>query len=123
MYKKIFFYECYYKVLKNMTTQGWLMHFFKLLNVAKYQMVTAKRLDEKAVLILLHIQHLKNNSTKVLALLVLLRFQYNAMRFVCYTMSNWNEGLIDCVRYGMLWYFTKNASIKQKSYKYFKVKW
>lgn len=48
------------------------------------------RLDEKAVLILhvLHIKHLKNNSTKVLALLVLLRFQYNAMRFVCYTMSN-----------------------------------
>lgn len=34
------------------------------------------RLDEKAVLILLHIKHLKNNSTKVLALLVLLRFQY-----------------------------------------------
>lgn len=46
------------------------------------------RLDEKAVLILLHIKHLKNNSTKVLALLVLLRFQYNDMRFVCYTMSN-----------------------------------
>lgn len=58
------------------------------------------RLDEKAVLILLHIKHLKNNSTKVLALLVLLRFQYNAMRFVCYTMSIWNEGLFDFVRYG-----------------------
>lgn len=78
-----------------MTTQGWLMHFF--LNYwmsPSIKWLLQMRLDEKAVLILLHIKHLKNNSTKVLALLVLLRFQYNAMRFVCYTMSYWNEGLL-----------------------------
>lgn len=93
-----------------MTTQGWLMHFFKNYWMSpSIKWLLQMRLDEKAVLILLHIKHLKNNSTKVLALLVLLRFQYNAMRFVCYTMSNWNEGLFDFVRYGMLWDFTKKT--------------
>lgn len=36
------------------------------------------------------------------------------MWFVCYIMSNWNEGFIDFVCYGMLWDFIKNVLIYRR---------
>lgn len=41
-----------------------------------------------------------------------MRFQYNAMRFVCYAQNNWNEMLNDMVWYAII--FGKKASIHKR---------